>query len=178
MTSCLLVITWLATNPFTPSQLFKIISKPRSVIIIIFELIIFLQLFSIIDITINDIPFRNQLITVGIVINISGTFLAIWARLVMQNNWGPPAQHDISKQSKLVTARPFSISRNPIYLGLFLTLVGIELSLLSFLIFLAIPLIFLMQKAIFAEEKLLEKYFGKKYLEYKRRVPRFFPKTI
>src|SRR3989339_252026 len=61
---------------------------------------------------------------------------AIWAKLIMGSNWGPPAQHTISRQSILVTSGPFSFSRNPIYLGLLIGMTGYFLTFGSLLILL------------------------------------------
>lgn len=91
----------------------------------------------------------------------------------MKNNWGIPAQHDIRKQNKLVTVGPFVFSRNPIYVGLFCVFLGSEVALRSVFVILLIPFGIAIYKVILIEEKLLEKYFGKQYLVYKKTVPRF-----
>ena len=91
----------------------------------------------------------------------------------MSKNWGPPAQHDLKKQKDLVTDGPYSYSRNPIYLGLMLIFTGFQLALNSLLFFLIIPLFFLIRKAVLIEEQLLEDFFKKEYLDYKKNVPRF-----
>ena len=64
-------------------------------------------------------------------------------------------------------------------LGLFIFLLGLGLLLGSLsLIFVFTPIFILINvlylKAI--EEKEMEKKFGKQYVEYKKRVPMFFPK--
>lgn len=74
-----------------------------------------------------------------------------------------------------LTSGPFKISRNPIYLGMAIILFGIEILLgsLSPMIFPVIFVIIINSLLIPGEEKILEKKFGEKYLEYKKRVRRW-----
>ena len=57
---------------------------------------------------------------VGAMLAFLGMALAVWAKLTMKKNWGVPGQDDPQMQPELVTSGPFRISRNPIYVGLFL----------------------------------------------------------
>lgn len=77
--------------------------------------------------------------------------------------------------SHLVIGGPFSITRNPIYLADTLLLVGVGLisGIAWFLVF-AVAGAFATQKlAIEREEKVLKEKFGKKYLDYAKRVRRW-----
>lgn len=79
------------------------------------------------------------------------------------------------KPSKLVMYGPFKFTRNPTYLGMALTLLGIAILLGSLITFI-FPVIFIILTDIFTipiEEKNLEEKFGKKYLEYKKKVRRW-----
>jgi len=75
----------------------------------------------------------------------------------------------------LVTGGPFSSSRNPIYLGYALFMIGIGLiTAIAWFIPFAIISSFLIQKlAIEPEERHLELRFGKKYRDYAKRVRRW-----
>jgi protein-S-isoprenylcysteine O-methyltransferase Ste14 len=76
---------------------------------------------------------------------------------------------------KLVTSGLFKVSRNPIYLGMALTLFGVAV-LLGSLITFVFPVVFIILTDIFVipvEERNLEKAFGKKYRDYKRKVRRW-----
>lgn len=122
-------------------------------------------------------PFPNSFWTtfvniLGVVMYLSGFILAVWARIVMSKSWGIPGEH-IQKQDKLVTTGPFAITRNPIYLGFLLLYFGFAFAIDSWLFFLRIPLLLYFIKSAKAEEKILEKKFGKRYLEYKSRTPKF-----
>jgi len=75
----------------------------------------------------------------------------------------------------LVTTGPFSITRNPMYLGNTLLLIGVGLiaGIAWFLVF-AILAAFTTQKvAIEGEEKRLTDKFGKRYHDYAKRVRRW-----
>ena len=81
----------------------------------------------------------------------------------------------IETSSSLVTEGPYSKTRNPMYIGMFLLLLGIAVcfaNLLSMLtplgFILAIHLIFIPK-----EEKLMHEAFGNQYLEYKGKVKRW-----
>jgi len=75
----------------------------------------------------------------------------------------------------LVTTGAFSFTRNPIYLGNTLMMVGVGMiSGIAWFILLAVAAAFITQKlAIEREEKHLDARFGKKYFDYKKRVRRW-----
>lgn len=75
----------------------------------------------------------------------------------------------------LVTTGAFSLTRNPIYLGNTLLMIGIGLITgIAWFLPLAIVAAFLTQKlAIEREEKHLEARFGKRYRDYAKRVRRW-----
>jgi len=77
-----------------------------------------------------------------------------------------------SKSDRLVVDGPFRYTRNPMYLGFVIMLVGISFILGSVSAFLAPVVFFLVIHFTFIpfEEKLMKKQFGKEYLEYKNRV--------
>jgi protein-S-isoprenylcysteine O-methyltransferase Ste14 len=70
---------------------------------------------------------------------------------------------------------PFRFTRNPIYLGLFLVLLGTDMLLGSFslLVFPVLFLVIINTYVIPFEEKNLERIFGSQYLGYKRSVRRW-----
>jgi protein-S-isoprenylcysteine O-methyltransferase Ste14 len=75
----------------------------------------------------------------------------------------------------LVTSGPFSITRNPMYLGNTLLMIGVGLiaGIVWFLVF-AILAAFTTQKvSIESEEKKLTEKFGKRYHDYSRKVRRW-----
>ncbi len=109
----------------------------------------------------------------GVVVFFLGIFICVWARITMGKSWGTPAQN-LKTQKKLITTGPFEFSRNPIYAGIILIMLGYGLAVQSyFTILVLIPMFYFRHFAI-EEENILEKKFGKVYLEYKKKVPRFF----
>ena len=79
------------------------------------------------------------------------------------------------KETKLVTDGIYAISRNPIYLGTNMACAGFFLIVPNALTLLSLMLFLTNQHfRIKAEEKFLEKRFGKKYIRYKKRVGRYF----
>jgi len=140
---------------------------------LILLLIIAPQIISFYYFPLPNSSFDSILTFSGILLFSMGFIIDIWARFTMGKYWGPPGQHDDSRQSKLITNGPFAYSRNPIYLGSFLLLIGFSLSLRSAFFFLPIIQMIYFNRKIKIEEKLLLKKFGKEYGEYKKRVPRF-----
>jgi len=77
--------------------------------------------------------------------------------------------------SRLVVGGPYRWSRNPIYLGMALILIGFGLLLGTLSPFVIVPLFIylIQQRFILPEETMLEKSCGFAYAEYKRRVRRW-----
>ncbi|HEY3251175.1 MAG TPA: isoprenylcysteine carboxylmethyltransferase family protein [Ignavibacteria bacterium] len=105
-----------------------------------------------------------------------GIILMIWTNAYFIINLRTPVP--VNPPERLITKGPYSYIRNPMHLGLFILMFGIGFyngSILSLLIF--TPLYILIDIKILKtiEEPELEKRLGEDYLEYKKRVPMFFP---
>ena len=77
--------------------------------------------------------------------------------------------------TRFVTEGPFKFTRNPIYFVMVITLFGISILAGSISTFI-IPIIFWIlidRRVISLEEKNMEKKFGKKYLDYKKKIRRW-----
>lgn len=166
---------WKITSPYTLKEYLQDFFKFRSLVFVSVQTLMFLQLFHVPLLLHAQGPALNSqlFILAGILLALCGSTLAIWAKLTMKQNWGPPAQHEIQKQQKLVTSGPFAYTRNPIYVGLLLLFFGVELALGSFLALLVVPFAYLFYRAVLVEEKLLTKHFGKEFKTYASRVQRF-----
>ena len=79
------------------------------------------------------------------------------------------------KATYLIDFGPFKFSRNPIYLGMTLILLGVVFLFGSPVLFLFPFIFFLLMQQIFIpmEEKEMERSFGKNYVEYKKHVRRW-----
>jgi protein-S-isoprenylcysteine O-methyltransferase Ste14 len=110
---------------------------------------------------------------IGLLVVAGGTGLSFFAAALFQarettkNPYGEPAA--------FVAQRPYTFTRNPMYLGLTTALLGLAL-------FFASPVMLIAPAAFFAvidriviphEEQTLERTFGPQYLEYKERVRRW-----
>jgi protein-S-isoprenylcysteine O-methyltransferase Ste14 len=80
-----------------------------------------------------------------------------------------------SSASFLVTSGVYRFTRNPMYVGLLLLLVGWALYVANVLAFLFLPafILYMNQFQIKPEERALTARFGRKYLEYASRVNRW-----
>ncbi len=85
--------------------------------------------------------------------------------------WDPPR--------KLVITGMYAHVRNPMIIGVIVVAVGESLALSSWAIFGFAVFAFVLNTVyfIYSEEPGLEKRFGEEYLEYKRNVPRWIPRS-
>lgn len=103
---------------------------------------------------------------------ILGIFLNLWADQIFKKERTTVKPNETPGQ--MIVKGPFKVSRNPMYLGMVLGLLGIAILLDSAISFL-FPILFVLiieRKFIPVEEQALEKRFGKEYLNYKKRVRR------
>ena len=79
------------------------------------------------------------------------------------------------ESAALVTAGVFRVSRNPMYLGFVLILVGIAIFMGSLTPWAIIPILAILMDLVFirVEEGMLEHTFGDRWLEYKKSVRRW-----
>jgi protein-S-isoprenylcysteine O-methyltransferase Ste14 len=82
------------------------------------------------------------------------------------------------KEREIISEGPYSICRNPLYVGSFFLAmsVGFFSASVIFALGLGLTILFYMTATIPAEEKLLHGIFGEPYVDYCRRVPRFWPR--
>jgi protein-S-isoprenylcysteine O-methyltransferase Ste14 len=116
---------------------------------------------------------RQALIPVGIVLIIVGlSFIVLARREFAQYRQSMEPGHPISK---IVQTGVFSISRNPLYLGIVIALSGIALVLnaLWILVLLIAAMILCHFVLIAPEERYLKNKFGQEYLAYAASVRRW-----
>jgi protein-S-isoprenylcysteine O-methyltransferase Ste14 len=167
-----LYVIWLFTDTRTVKQRVIYYTKRTVRTGALWQAVFLLNMVNLTIFPLNFM-FRDIVEIAGLTLVTIGVGLAIMAKLTMKSNWGIPAQHNIEKQNNLVTAGPFRISRNPIYVGLLLACFGTGIANISIFLPLNIFLYFHFKKVIIKEEELLKKHFGKKYLQYLQKVPRF-----
>lgn len=116
----------------------------------------------------EDIIFKY----IGIALLILSLIWILIAQFQMKNSWRIGIDENV--KTELITAGLFNYSRNPIFLGILVSLIGLFFTLptlisLSFLIISNI----LIQIQIRLEEEFLLKQHDKVYLQYKAKVRRF-----
>lgn len=106
--------------------------------------------------------------TVGWVIFVAGVGLRFWSTLYIGGNKG----------TTLMTEGPYSLCRNPLYLGnLLLTLsIAFFMESLVFAVGLFLASLVFATATINSEERRLGEKMGPQYQEYLRSVPRLFPR--
>ncbi|MBI2650670.1 isoprenylcysteine carboxylmethyltransferase family protein [Candidatus Woesearchaeota archaeon] len=110
---------------------------------------------------------------IGVLIFILGLSMTFTSFYLFKKNKTPimPGQKPIF----VVMSGPYTFTRNPMYLGVATALTGVAVYIGNLLAFIS-PLIFFTATNFFfvpREEKLLESIFGKKYLDYKKKVRRW-----
>ncbi|MEN4760581.1 methyltransferase [Chryseobacterium sp. C39-AII1] len=108
---------------------------------------------------------------VGIFLMILSFIWVVIAQIHMKNSWRIGI--DEESRTELITSGLFKFSRNPIFLGMIVSLIGFFMSLPTMisLLFLILGII-LIQIQIRLEEVFLLKQHGENYVDYKNRVRR------
>ncbi|MBX9633581.1 MAG: isoprenylcysteine carboxylmethyltransferase family protein [Magnetospirillum sp.] len=103
----------------------------------------------------------------------AGLGLAGWSALVFRRH--RTTVHPFRRADALVTSGPFAFSRNPIYLGMALLLLGLALALGSITPFLVIPafMAVINHRIVRDEERMLAETFGDEFSAYGARVRRW-----
>jgi protein-S-isoprenylcysteine O-methyltransferase Ste14 len=86
----------------------------------------------------------------------------------------------LRKDSRPAVGGPYGFVRNPLYLGTYLMALGTAAAAGTYVLFGVLSVVFaaIYHFIILDEETKLERIFGDVYLEYKERVPRFFPHRL
>lgn len=110
---------------------------------------------------------------VGAVLVAAGVVSAAWAAGLFHKASTPIIPFRPS--TALVTGGMYRITRNPMYLGMVLALIGIAILLGTVSPFIPIPFFVwqIQRKFIRPEEEFLEEIFGQEYVAYKSRVRRW-----
>lgn len=109
----------------------------------------------------------------GIIIIVLGFSLAIGSGMFFRKFGTDPRPGN--RAAVIVTNGPFRYTRNPMYFGYIIMLIGTStlLGTLSPLIVIPIFFLILQTQFVFREEKWMAEWFGAPYLEYKKKTPRW-----
>jgi len=108
---------------------------------------------------------------IGILIIGLGFFLIGWTYKLFVKHKTP---ENFSKSTYVITEGPYKFSRNPMYIGAVLFLIGLSILLGNYITFIFPLILFvILDKFALLEEKKMEKELGKKYLDYKKKIRRW-----
>ena len=108
---------------------------------------------------------------------VAGTAVYLWKAYIFIREKGTPVP--FNPPPELVITGLYARVRNPMLTGWIVMLIGMGILFNSISMRLIFTLLFVMAMYLYVvtiEEKELEMKFGKQYLEYKQRVPRFIPR--
>ncbi len=112
---------------------------------------------------------------VGIVVMLLAIFLDFSSLYLFFKKRTTPNPMKPEFTTGLVTNGLYKISRNPMYLGMLIILFGFAIFLGNLTSFLVLPAFYIVitEMQIKPEERILEKKFGKEFLDYKNKVRRW-----
>ena len=127
------------------------------------------------------VPNSATICIIAVLLAVCGLGLSIYSivymRIVGKGNPFDAYGHEVAPRTKhLMTDGPYRLCRNPMLVGIYIYDLGVLVWLWSvwplFIVFIEV---FLLTLQVRSEEKRLEKDFGQEYLDYKKRVGRYFP---
>ena len=109
----------------------------------------------------------------GVLILILGLSLTFYSFYLFKKNKTPIIPG--TKPTFVVMQGSYKFTRNPMYLGVTIALIGIAFYLGNLLSFISPIIFFVIINMVYVpfEEKLMENIFGKRYLDYKKKVRRW-----
>ena len=127
------------------------------------------------------LPDSAVLCVASLILSLCGLALSIYSivymRIVGKGNPFDAYGHEVAPRTKhLMTSGPYRLCRNPMLVGIYIFDAGVLVWLWSvwpILIFLIEVILLTIQ--VRSEEERLARDFGQEYLDYKKRVGRYFP---
>lgn len=110
----------------------------------------------------------------GVLVCATGMAFCFWARRTLGSNWSGTVtlKHD----HELIQKGPYGLTRHPMYTGILTGLLGVDLTIGQIGNFLGIALlVFAFLRKIKLEEIYMTQHFGKRYLNYVKKVKRLVP---
>ena len=126
------------------------------------------------------VPESEVLRLISVLLAVCGLALSIYSivymRIVGKGNPFDAYGHEVAPRTRhLMTNGPYGMCRNPMLVGIYIYDAGVLVWLWSVLPLLVVFVeVILLTLQVCSEEKRLEKDFGQEYLDYKKRVGRYF----
>lgn len=127
------------------------------------------------------VPNSSTICIIAVLLAVCGLGLSIYSivymRIVGKGNPFDAYGHEVAPRTKhLMTDGPYRLCRNPMFVGIYIYDLGVLVWLWSvWPLFIVLIEVILLTLQVRSEEKRLEKDFGQEYLDYKKRVGRYFP---
>ena len=111
---------------------------------------------------------------IGLIIFLAGLSITFYSFYLFKKNKTPIIPG--TKPTFVVQSGPYKFTRNPMYIGVTFALLGISIYIGNLLSLISPLIFFILMNLIYIpfEEKLMENIFGKHYLDYKKKVRRWF----
>lgn len=142
-------------------------------LIVLFLYVVVLAIFPHLYTSFLPIPWLQYPVAVyiGLVLLLLSFVWTVVAQDQMKNSWRIGIDHET--QTALITNGLFSVSRNPIFLGMIISLLGLFLVTPNAITLLLLVVGYiLIQIQIRLEEDFLQSQFGQAYIEYKQNTKR------
>lgn len=135
---------------------------------------ILVSIVEVISITLNTSRMPLVVRVIGILLVFAGTVIFVCAVITMRDSWRAGVSE--TDKTELVTRGIYHISRNPAFLGFDLVYIGILLMFFNWVLcgVSAFAMIMFHLQIVNVEEDFLIVAFGDTYLDYKRKVNRYF----
>ncbi|MDE7286614.1 MAG: isoprenylcysteine carboxylmethyltransferase family protein [Lachnospiraceae bacterium] len=129
---------------------------------------------ELISIYLNKPSFPVWLRNTGIVVSLLGDVIFVISVLTMRDSWRAGVSE--TDKTELVTSGIYKFSRNPAFLGFDLVYIGILLMFFNWILFILsiFAIVMFHLQIINVEESFLAAAFGEEYLEYKKKVNRYW----
>jgi len=123
---------------------------------------------------------RLNVRAVYIILMVVGYFLYKFSTLYrVKHGGGGPGEKWEAPPERLITTGPYRFTRNPVYVGHIVFLLGLALALRSlFAGLLAVVIAVAFHRRILKDEKRLAAVFGEPYFEYQSHVRRWIPRVF
>lgn len=109
--------------------------------------------------------------------HLAGWPLAIAGARLIERSWTAATQVKLAHPAQLVTSGPYAVSRNPMYLGWALLMLGAGVVRGSLWMISAVPAAAaLVHRDVRGEERTLDDAFGEEFHKYQGTVPRYLPR--
>jgi protein-S-isoprenylcysteine O-methyltransferase Ste14 len=103
-----------------------------------------------------------------------GFAFCFWARRTLGGNWSGAVT--LKKNHELIQKGPYGLSRHPMYTGILTGILGTAMTIGQLGNFLGVALLtFAMIRKMGMEEAYMTRHFGRRYLDYSKRVKRLVP---